>query len=170
MISTGEPSQKIHIPHPQGEIEWGGARQVWKMLVFVLSPMLILVTGCAAGKILDRPNSDSATFARINNHVRDERAETSSSLPDYPYADVNWVWPLWSYEDASDSKSFLDHRDILLTDGWFYIEYTCPNVIYVDSYGIETVVHVKAGHIYKIVCRKKGEYGSLEDQGISRTD
>jgi len=132
------------------------------IVAFVL--VTLAVTGCAGGRVIEKTETDVTNYARILNHTLDERAKASSPLNNYPYADINLIWPLWSSDSSTNTRYYFEHSDITVTEGWFHIVYTCPNTIFVDSYGNETIVHLKAGHIYKLVCPLDSGYGSLEDQ------
>lgn len=135
-------------------------------IICTLATLTIFTSGCAGGRVVENPEDHPASYARILNNTSDNKFKASSALNDYPYANINLIWPLWSSDSSTNARYYRQHDDITVTEGWFHIVYTCPNVIFVDSYGKETLVHVKAGHTYKLVCSADSEYGSLQDQGL----
>ena len=123
-----------------------------------------ILAGCAGGLVVNKPDSDTTKYARILNHALDEKSKANDPAHDQYSADINLIWPLWSSDSSTDKRYYYEHADITVTEGWFHIVYACPDVIFVDSYGKETIIHVKAGHTYKLICGANSEYGTLVDQ------
>ena len=125
---------------------------------------VIIITGCAGGQILDKPNARSKPYSVILNHTRlDPSVQLNSSLPS-SYADIVWIWPLWSSQDSKAARYSRDHGDLYVTGGWFYIEYSCPEYIYTD-HGNESIIHIETGHLYRFECGLHSPYESIKDLG-----